>query len=72
MIWSAECRRTIRSVRVVALLGLYSMFSLLVLLVVGGITKAMREQVEEQLAQAGADASAGVQVAEEMRKGFLG
>lgn len=72
MIWSAECRRTVRSARVVALLGLYSMFSLLVLLVVGGITKAMREQVDEQLAQAGADAAAGVQVAEEMRKGFLG
>jgi ABC-2 type transport system permease protein len=60
VIWSAECRRTVRSARVVALLGLYSMFSLLVLLVVGGITKA------------GADAAAGVQVAEEMRKGFLG
>jgi ABC-2 type transport system permease protein len=72
VIWSAECRRTVRSARVVALLGLYSMFSLLVLLVVGGITKAMREQVDEQLAQAGADAAAGVQVAEEMRKGFLG
>ena len=72
MIWSAECRRTVRSARVVALLGLYSMFSLLVLLVVGGLTKAMREQVDAQLAQAGADAAAGVQVAEEMRKGFLG
>jgi ABC-type transport system involved in multi-copper enzyme maturation permease subunit len=72
VIWSAECRRTVRSARVVALLGLYSMFSLLVLLVVGGITKAMREQVDAQLAQAGADAAAGAQVAEEMRKGFLG
>jgi ABC-type transport system involved in multi-copper enzyme maturation permease subunit len=72
VIWSAECRRTIRSARVVALLALYSMFSLLVLLVVGGVTRTMREQVEAQLAQAGADAAAGTQVAEEMRKGFLG
>jgi ABC-2 type transport system permease protein len=72
VIWAAECRRTLRSVRVVALLGLYSMFSLLVLLVVGGITKALREQMDAQLVQAGADAAAGTQVAEEMRKGFLG
>ncbi len=72
VIWAAECRRTVRSARVVALLGLYSMFSLLVLLVVGGITRALREQMDEQLAQAGADAAAGTQVAEEMRKGFLG
>jgi ABC-2 type transport system permease protein len=72
VVWSAECRRTLRSARVVVLLGLYSMFSMLVLLGVGGFTRALRKQMDEQLAQAGADASAGVQVAEEMRKGFLG
>jgi ABC-2 type transport system permease protein len=72
VIWSAECRRTVRSARVVVLLGLYSMFSALVLLVVGAITRALREQVDAQLTQAGADAEAATQVFEEMRKGFLG
>lgn len=72
MIWSAECRRTLRSSRVLALLGLYSMFSLLVLLVVGGITRALREQLDLQVAQAGADAAAATQVTDEFRKGFLG
>ncbi len=72
VIWNAEWRRTVRSARVVALFALYSMFSALVLLVVGGITRALREQVESRLAEAGADASASSQVFEEARKGFLG
>lgn len=72
VIWSAECRRTLRSPRVLALLGLYSMFSLLVLFVVGGVTRALREQLDTQIAQAGADATAATQVTEEFRKGFLG
>ncbi len=72
MIWSAECRRTLRSGRVLALLALYSLFSLLVLLVVGGITRALREQLDMQIAQAGANSAAADQVTEEFRKGFLG
>jgi ABC-type transport system involved in multi-copper enzyme maturation permease subunit len=72
VIWGAECRRTVRSARVVALLALYSMFSLLVLLVVGGITKTLREQLDTQVAQAGADAAAATQVADQFRQGFLG
>ena len=72
VIWSAECRRTVRSARVVALLALYSSFSLLVLLIVGGVTKALREQLDTQIAQTGADAGAATQVADEFRKSFLG
>jgi ABC-2 type transport system permease protein len=72
VVWSAECRRTLRSVRVLALLALYSLFSLLVLLVVGGITQALREQLDMQIAQAGANAAAADQVTAEFRKGFLG
>ncbi|MFE8597824.1 ABC transporter permease [Archangium violaceum] len=69
MVWSAECRRTLRSARVLALLALYSLFSVLVLLMVGGITRALREQLDMQV---GADASAASQLTEEFSKGFLG
>jgi ABC-type transport system involved in multi-copper enzyme maturation permease subunit len=72
VIWNAEWRRTVRSGRVVVLLGLYSMFSALVLLVVGGITRALREQVESRLSQVGADSDASAQVFAEARKGILG
>jgi ABC-type transport system involved in multi-copper enzyme maturation permease subunit len=72
VIWGAEWRRTVRSGRVVVLLGLYSMFSALVLLVVGAITRAVRQQVEERLAGAGADAAMATEAFSEMRKGFLG
>ncbi len=72
VIWSAETRRAVRSGRAVVLLGLYSMFSALVLLVVGSIANAIRQRVEERIAEAGADAAASAQVAEEMKKSFLG
>ncbi|WP_342374331.1 ABC transporter permease [Myxococcus stipitatus] len=72
VIWSAELRRALRSGRAVVLLGLYSMFSALVLLVVGWITREIRNAVNQQLANAGADTDAPARVAEEMRKGMLG
>ena len=72
VIWSAELRRSVRSGRTVVLLGLYSMFSALVLLVVGWLASEVRSAVTKQLEGAGADASASVQVNEEMRKGVLG
>ncbi|SDF14634.1 MULTISPECIES: ABC transporter permease [Myxococcus] len=72
VIWSAELRRAVRSGRTVVLLGLYSMFSALVLLVVGWLAGEVRSAVAKQLEGAGADASASVQLNEEMRKGVLG
>ncbi|NVJ08755.1 ABC transporter permease subunit [Myxococcus sp. AM001] len=72
VIWSAELRRAVRSGRTVVLLGLYSMFSALVLLVVGWLAGEVRGAVAKQLEGAGADASASVQINEEMRKGVLG
>lgn len=61
-----------RSGRAVVLLGLYSMFSALVLLVVGWLAREVRNAVNQQLVNAGADTDASVRVAEEMRKGVLG
>jgi ABC-type transport system involved in multi-copper enzyme maturation permease subunit len=72
VIWSAESRRTVRSARAVVLLGLYSMFSALVLLVVGSIARSIREQVDAQLAAAGADAEAAAQLYEQAHTGILG
>ncbi|XXF75275.1 ABC transporter permease subunit [Myxococcaceae bacterium GXIMD 01537] len=72
VIWSAETRRSVRSGRAVVLLGLYSMFSALVLLIVGAIANTIRDRVNEKLAEAGADAAASTQVADELRKSFLG
>ncbi|PTL75897.1 ABC transporter permease [Vitiosangium sp. GDMCC 1.1324] len=48
MIWSAECRRTLRSSRVVALLGLYSLFTVGVFLLV-----ALFRSLAQQLTQSG-------------------
>jgi len=48
VIWSAECRRTLRSSRVVALLGLYSLFSLLIFL-----AAVFLRSLVQQLAEAG-------------------
>lgn len=43
MIWSAECRRTLRSARAVVLLGLYGLFSLAVLLAGGWLRSLYRQ-----------------------------
>lgn len=72
VIWSAETRRAVRSARTVVLLGLYGMFSTLVLLVVGGIANAIRDRVNEKLAEQGADAAASAQVGAELKNSFLG
>jgi ABC-type transport system involved in multi-copper enzyme maturation permease subunit len=72
VIWSAETRRSVRSGRAVVLLGLYSMFSALVLLVVGSAANAIRARVNEKLAEAGADAAASAQMADELKKSFIG
>jgi ABC-type transport system involved in multi-copper enzyme maturation permease subunit len=49
VIWSAECRRTLRSARAVVLLGLYGLFALLVLLV-GALVRSWLQQVMAQQA----------------------
>lgn len=49
MIWSAECRRTLRSARAVVLLGLYGLFALLVLLV-GALVRSWVQQLVAQQA----------------------
>ncbi|QSQ15079.1 ABC transporter permease [Myxococcus landrumensis] len=72
VIWSAELRRAMRSGRAAVLLGLYSMFTALVLLVIGWIAREIRNAVNQQLANAGADMDAPVRIAEEGRKGILG
>ncbi|WP_434389484.1 ABC transporter permease [Melittangium boletus] len=46
VIWSAECRRTLRSSRVVALLGLYSLFSLVVFLAAIFLRSIVQQMVE--------------------------
>ena len=48
VIWSAECRRTLRSSRVVALLGLYSLFSVVVF-----IAAVFLRSLSQQMADAG-------------------
>ncbi len=46
MIWSAECRRTLRSSRVLAILGLYSLFSVVVFVAVA-VLRAFAQQLNE-------------------------